>query len=603
MSMSIIKPLPDNVINQIAAGEVIDRPASVVKELVENAIDAGATNIEIMIEDGGKRLIRVIDNGKGMDEEDLRGAVKRHWTSKIGETEDITRIQSFGFRGEALASIAAVSKFKISSRVAGSEYGYEIAISGGAEEKIKKVGMPLGTQVNIENLFYNLPAREKFLRATRTEFGYIQELIQQFALVKPRLSFKLVHNGKTVFTSIGNKDGVVSKDLLKQVLGEELSGGMLEAAIEMPHLRVKGWIGRPGYGNALRARQLLFVNSRMIESRVLWNAVREGYGSVIGRQEKPQFVIMLEIEPHLIDVNIHPQKKEVKFITGNVVYQGLTQMVRRALDNFQVEDSRIVFSKELFQPGTDDVSSKNNTQSFRSFNLGQSSPLRPDYGMRHVNAPLRNMSAELQEKNDSKLYDSLYVDRPQVFQLMDLFIVEEGRDYIYVYDQHAVHERVLYSKFVQEFRAGLKNKEIQRLLIPLSLELDEKRREDLIHSRSVLEGIGFEFNLSPEKVELIAVPKVLAHASLTEVLNTFLADLENSEDLESIDGRIDNQTHRALAYLSCRSAIKAGDRLHEEQIRDLLVRFRAADDRYTCPHGRPVMVKITRKEMEGWFRR
>jgi len=588
--MAKIKHLPDEVINQIAAGEVVERPASVVKELVENSLDAGATRFEIYIEEGGKRLIRVVDNGGGIAKNELAHAVNRHWTSKISSSDDLSRIGSLGFRGEALASIASVSEFSIASRTQEAESGWRISVSGKVQNlTLIEVGMSVGTEVVVQGLFYNLPARRNFLKHERTEFAHITELIYQLALVHPKVAFVFYHNGKKVFQSAGGD--TLDRSVLTKVLGEELSSRLLAVRGEHPQASVTGWVGQPGTGSARRAKQYVFVNRRPVENRLIWGAVSQAYGSFIGRHEKPQFVLMLEVAPHLVDVNVHPQKKEVKFAVGDTVFRLVRDAVYSALAGVAVQ-------REQHTAGV-----------VPSVEIGRISSIRPIQPRKSGNyLDLPRPKATLVREPTTTHYDATQTESlapSKVFQVLNLFLIEEVENGIRVYDQHAIHERVLYNRFAKMFLEEKDRLAAQLLLIPVEIELSPTEMATWEEADTTLARLGFAVEKSGEtSIRITQVPTELAQISLQDVFLEVLSDLSDlSKPGDSPVKQIDDQTHRRLAYLACRSAVKAGDRLNELEAAALLNKFRQAEFASTCPHGRPVMVKIDRKEMEKWFRR
>lgn len=590
--MGKINRLPEQVINQIAAGEVVERPASVVKELVENSLDAGASQIDVYIEDGGSKLIRVVDNGSGMDTDDLANAVARHFTSKVSSVDDLINLTTLGFRGEALASIAAVSNFTIRSRAEGTEHGFSVDVESGEPQSPEPVGMPVGTEVLVRGLFYNLPARKNFLKTAATEFAHISDLIRRLVLVHPTVSMSLHHNHREVLR-VGS-GGVEPR--ISEVMGAELTGQLLPVTAEDPHLKVNGWVGRPGVGVAQRPRQYVFVNGRPVEDKTLWAAVHKGYGSLLGRQEKAQFILLVEIAPHLVDVNVHPQKKEVRFTNPSVVFQLVQQAVGKSLQGYSPAVDHV--ETPLTSPTQD--------QHNKGYPPHRTPPPpslydRPAAG-RWARSPLAKLPV-LPPVEDAPVFHAS--EQGRVFQLLDLFIFEEVIDGIMVYDQHAVHERVLYERLVQEFTVAVDQRMLQPLLVPVVLTLTVVEMETWRESLPVLERLGFVAQERDETtVEIYTVPAALAGVNVAQVLIEYLSELTQQNEVGGSDHPgIDVQTHRRLAYLSCRSAIKAGDRLEPIEVERLLADYHQTKLRFTCPHGRPVQVKIARAEMEKWFRR
>lgn len=581
--MGKIRQLPDEVINQIAAGEVVERPASVVKELVENSLDAGATRIEIFIEQGGKKIIRVMDNGTGMNKDDLQHCVKRHWTSKISSSDDILKLTSLGFRGEALSSIAAVSKFEIRSRQQNEDFGWRLQMRLEDQRELKKVGMPIGTEVVVADLFFNLPARKNFLRRDQTEFAHILELIYQFALVQSKVEFLLHHNHKKRFHALKNRR---DEQVISSILGEELAKKMIKVSATHPQIKVSGWIGQPGTGVSARPKQYVFVNKRPVGNRIIWGAVNQGYSSFLGRQEKAQFIIKLDVSSHLLDVNVHPQKKEVKFVSSDLVFRLVQQAVTQALTNYaiptraQTEGTSLskLYGQKHLKPTPSTLPYYSSKQRFPENMLLADKPL---------------------------VVEETFVPR-KVFQVLSLFLIEEVEDTIMIYDQHAVHERILYGKFAQSFMNEKNKLEIQPLLIPTSIQLTLRELTIFQGNVETLNKLGFTFKVEDKKqsLQVLQIPSVLSKTALPQLFREFLDDLINSVECgQSQIKEIDNQTHQRLTYLACRSAIKAGDHLDQKEIEAMLQEFKQTKTSMTCPHGRPVMVKIGRREIEKWFRR
>ena len=596
--MSKIQPLSDAVINQIAAGEVVERPVSVVKELVENALDANATQIQVHIEKGGKKLIRVVDNGVGISKEDLANATKRHWTSKLNSIDDLRSLVSLGFRGEALASIAAVSKVVMRSRPQDSEHGWEAIVDYGQALEVKPTGIAPGTEVKVMDLFANIPARAKFLKSDATELAHISEYVKQVALIHPNCGFTLLSNDKEAFRTAG--DGNVDQ-LISTILPSSLVGKMIPVNSDHPQVKVSGWVGQPGTGVTQRPKQYLFVNQRPVEVGVIKAALYKGFERHLGRQEKPQYIIIIEIAPHLVDFNIHPQKKEVKFINNDLVFKLVQQAVMQALGGYD-------FRTE--SPKHQAVTSEAQIPS--SVSLQDTGRITPQSAFDQKSPPVRSTTDYLPAADvmtsligEKKAIAADWSDtKPsKCFQLLNLFIIEEIEDGMMVYDQHAVHERVLYERLVHRYLDQEGAQATQALLVPVEIELSETEQALLQENQETLEQLGFAFQLEGPILQIKRVPAELADLNLNELLHEYLADLSLTDAVASPIKSINDQTHRQLAYLACRSAIKAGDKLSEVEIRKLMEDYAQTEINSTCPHGRPVQVKITREEMEKWFRR
>lgn len=582
--MSSIHQLPDKVINTIAAGEVVERPVSVVKELVENALDAGANKIQIFVEEGGNRLLRVVDNGRGIAKEDLANTFKLHFTSKINSLDDLLNIKSMGFRGEALASIAAVSSLVIRSRVKGSEHGWELTAGEDASDP-SPVGMPVGTEIVVKNLFYNVPARSKFLKSASTEFAHIADYVEQVAYINKDCSFVLYKDGKEYFDS--SSGHASTRSLLAQIVGKDLVEKMLSVSASHPQLEVRGVVGAPGTGVSRRPRQFVFVNSRPVDDKTIRAAINRAYASLLGRQERAQFLLEVEIAPHLVDFNVHPQKREVRFVDTNLVFQLVHQAVATALQSYAPFAPTAVES------------------SYAPTNSGYSTYDRPAIDLSSFGEPVAFQSVHqsfVPSTEPVKGFD--FHVKPKRFQMHNVFIFEELPDGVMVYDQHALHERVMYEKFCSVYLEEKDKSMAQPLLTPQKIELSNEEASVAEENISFLTGIGFSMALTGRLLEVTQVPAVLSDNNIERVVREYLDDIAQNEETDSEHiQEIDDQTHRRLAYLACRSAIKAGDSLSQLEIDKLVEQYHATATRFTCPHGRPVQVMFTKAEIERWFKR
>lgn len=603
--MGKIQVLPENLANQIAAGEVVERPASVVKELVENSIDAGATNIKVQIADGGKKKIRVIDNGEGMSKEDAQLAFKRHATSKITAEDDLHRIKTMGFRGEALSSIAAVSKVTLRSRVGATRgspegasrrapTGIELKVEAGEIVEEKPAGIPPGTDITIKDLFYSVPARQKFLKTTRTESRHITKIITNLALAHPSVGFVLEHNGREMIAVRGRKNGEAEdgtrEDRVTQLLGNDFLEKMQPVFLDHTHLKISGWVNRPGQGSSNSKDQYLFVNQRRVDNKTVYGAVRKAFSGVLGRGEYPQFLLFLKINPDLVDVNVHPRKEEVRFVNEGSVFRLVRQTVGKAISVKQYS-SKLVrqYGGRMSEnpAGLQDASTA--PLIYRSTNLPKSSS-----NYRFTASPPDRFTGEQPEQFQ------------QILQVDNLYLVTEGPDgSLVIYDQHAVHERILYERFLANFKNEQEKGESQELLMAQTLNLSPNDYEELMENKETLGKIGFDLEeFGKNTVKINAVPNVLKERAIQQFLPEFLRNLSDLRGLkDNGDNGVDLQTHNLLSLLACRSAIKAGDRLNPTQAQELLKQLAETQSNYTCPHGRPVKTILTDKELQKIFRR
>ncbi|MCX6740002.1 MAG: DNA mismatch repair endonuclease MutL [Candidatus Parcubacteria bacterium] len=592
--MTKIQRLDQDLINKIAAGEVVERPASVVKELVENSIDANADQISIDLEKGGIDLIVIADNGSGMSKEDAELAIERHATSKIGKLEDLFNIQTMGFRGEALASISSVSQFSLETKIQEGIEGTSLKIENGQLE-IKPCGCPQGTKITIRNLFYNVPARKKFLKSPLTEYNHILEIITAFSLIHPQISFKLVHN-KTLILNLPKT--AVWLDRLKQVLGQDVAKDLIE--IKQPGtIEISGFVGKPQTARQNRKSQFVFVNNRYVSDYLVAKAVKEAYGSLIPRELNPVFVLSLKVPPKLVDVNVHPRKAEVKFSNANEVYIAVMQAVQKFLaKNMTVAQYQ--------------VDSPANGKRYTLKSQGETPEYRPavSYQSHFQNIqPRAGTSSQALEFSKQILKDD-FVEQPDkqnigdwklLGQIHQAYLLVEAPSAILIIDQHAAAERLLYERFKAEYaKAGIKS---QKLLLPLNLELSHREVEILNQSIEFLKNLGFDIEIFGGNTFMInAVPQELDKLDVKQTILGLINDLEE-EDFMSAKSVADKKD-LVIKYASCRAAVKFQDKLElEEQIR-LLKDVRATMDVInTCPHGRPFIMELTMDQLAKNFKR
>ena len=579
----VIRPLPKPVIEKIAAGEVIERPVSVVKELIENSLDAGATEIKVYVEAGGKRLIRVIDNGSGMSKEDLMMCARRYTTSKISKEDDLTNITTLGFRGEALASITAVADLTISSSSDDSGRGYRaIYDQHGNPTEVKPVGMSRGTDVVVRNLFSRFPARYKFLKGDDLEFSYILDLIKMYSLGEEKVTFKLYRDGREVFLS--PKGSLLDK--VYYVFGNEIAKNLLPVEADRPDLKVRGFISKIGYTRKTKDYQVVFVNDRLVRSKEVVDAVYAGYGNRLFLNRHPVIVLKIYISPDEIDVNVHPSKRVIKFKNEHT----LTRIIRET-----ISDSLTKYDLSV------DVSPRD----------GLSRPVKvyPTRG-EQTQLPLTPLP-------DIKRSDRLPVQKPLpvqntteetyrhpgfprlrvVGQVNRTYILAENEEGLYIIDQHASQERVNYEKYLKQ----LSDSAIitQELLEPVILELNDTESRIVREHLSRLKRYGYtleEYGVNMWR--LLTIPAVFAEATPIHLFKDVLDELSESERT-SIDERLDER----IATKSCRASIKAGHEMTPKEMEDLLDQLSRCKNPFTCPHGRPTLIRIGWGEMEKKFNR
>ncbi len=600
--MSIIKILSENLVNQIAAGEVIERPASVVKELVENSLDAGATKITVEIKDGGKSLIKISDNGCGMNREDLQMALQRHATSKINEEKDLWNIKTMGFRGEALASISSVSQLSIRSKSKEDIAGSEINCDGGEIINMKDYAMDDGTEVQVKSLFFNTPAREKYLKKESTELSHITSLLNTVALANPAVAFKLIHNEK-VIADYKKCSDLISR--INEVFGKATAEAMIPVFYGGSEFKMDGFIGKPAISRSSSQHQYFFVNGRYIQHFVLANSIKQAYHSMLMENKKPVFIINIRIDPALIDVNVHPRKLEIRFEDQQTIIKRIYSSVKSALEKSSLmpkgfSESRRYMAdsfpeKEESAPSFDVPTSAAPSFGTRNFS-GQDSDnrapsfSRPSGSTQEAMEFTKNFMAE----RESAPIDSM----KSVTQIANSYIVAENEEGLVLIDQHAAHERVRYEQLMDQFKNEQKSS--QPLIFPLQMEFAHSEYQLIEENIEVFKNLGFEIEPFGGKTFIVqSVPTFLAKENIDEVINGVLDDIINEKTPNKFQGRKDE----IINYMACRSAIKFGKKLTQPEMQELISQLDKLKRPYTCPHGRPTMVSLTLSELEKMFGR
>ncbi|RME37058.1 MAG: DNA mismatch repair endonuclease MutL [Thermoflexia bacterium] len=571
----MIRILPPEIVAQIAAGEVVSRPASVVKELVENSIDAGAREIRVEVADGGKRLMRVADDGCGIPAAEVELAFQRHATSKLTSAEDLVRIATLGFRGEALASIAAVSRVTCATRATGEETGTLIRLEGGEVVSRRPIGRPPGTTVTVEDIFFNVPARRKFLRSSATERRHIDAWVTRYAMAYPALRFILVHDGREAFRSPGTGQ---MQDVLIAVYGLEAGSALVEILPEGDGaIQVTGFVSPPHLHRADRGEITLFVNGRWVQDVRLTYAILQAYHTLLPTGRYPLAVVSITLPPEDVDVNVHPAKAEVRFRDGDAVFRAVQRAVRRAL----VEEAPIpapargVFPLRL-TPGPPPTAA------------GPAPSARPGGHSYPVQAPL-----ELPVAPAGKLPLLRTIG-----QVGATYIVAEGPDGLYLIDQHAAHERVLYEQMLARRSAGIPS---QPLLEPVAVDLPPDIAALVEEALPTLRRLGLEVEPFGGNTFLVrALPAILAHISPHDALTEVALGLSEGQG----SGKVDEEIERAVLRRVCKQgAIKAGQVLSREEMEGLLRALEGCENPRTCPHGRPTMIHISLSQLLREFGR
>ncbi|MEW5799712.1 MAG: DNA mismatch repair endonuclease MutL [Bacteroidota bacterium] len=599
---SIINILPENLANKIAAGEVVQRPESVVKELLENSIDAGATSVSVTIKTAGKTFIQITDNGKGMSEEDAVKAFYRHATSKINTYEDLENIRTLGFRGEALASIAAVAHVELKTRREEDSAGTLIRIDGGDLKEQSKTAHQHGTSITVKNLFYNTPARRNFLKSNNTEFKHIYDTVQRLALSKPEIALEFTSDEDTILALPAQK----LEERLKSLFGDRQFATLIPVREETEFLTVHGYIGKPDFARKSKVDQFIFLNGRFIISRSINHAVFSGYEHLVEKGNFPFFLLYIELDPHKVDVNVHPSKMEVKFADEQSAYRVVSAVVRKALGG-----SDLVPTVEFQQP-TSDFSSLRHTAIPRFYpDAFPASVSRSEAAV-----PIEDLPFDLSLKLDqifSQPQSPAAVRLPQeqqfqhvprdeegkeskaIWQLHNKYILTQIRSGLMIIDQHVAHERILYEKALERMNNAVPSS--QQLLFPQTIQLasgDFTLVKDLL---PFLQTIGFETKVfGKNTIVLEGVPPEVKAGTETSILQDILDEFKNNQLRVKLDAR-DN----VAKSFSCKAAIKAGEKLTEVEMRSLIDQLFATSMPYVCPHGRPVLIKLSLQELDRRF--
>ncbi len=621
MMASLIQVLDEQTINKIAAGEVVERPSSVVKELVENAIDAGATEITIEVAGGGEELIRVSDNGKGMTREDAQLAVLRHATSKIRTADDLTQVLSLGFRGEALASISAVSRFTLQTRQEGDQLGTEIVIEGGTMLRTEDAGCGLGTTITVEDLFFNTPARKKFLKKPQTETTNINYIVTKLSLSHPEIAFKLIANQKMLVSTPGTNKLF---DTIGSLYGAKVAEEILPIDKTEDGVTVRGYLAKPAVLKSNRQWQTFLVNGRTINSRFLAKAIDNAYHSLLPKSGFPMVVLELILPTEDVDINVHPQKSEVKFADESKLYRLVYHAVTEVLTNAarggdiasDVEKPR--YQAYIPQPprrteayprldfGVPSMPSTPSAATYtpRSSSVYESTrvaemsapwettepmmPLGTAYAMKKQPLPQAVVQEpSVQEKRCERFYP--------MGQVYDCYIVAQNDNGLFLVDQHAAHERILYDRFA----AATDSVPSQQLLIPQIMEFTEDECQIISENEAIFMNLGFSLDLiGPQTFRLKEMPADVPSDEAEAIIREILMAYRNMHEPSARELR-----HHGLQIAACRAAIKAGETMTMRQMQILLNELSETTMPYTCPHGRPCMIRFDMKDLDKMFKR
>ncbi len=614
-----IEQLPSYLADQIAAGEVVERPASVVKELLENALDSGATFIEIHIEVGGDKSIVVSDNGSGIPKGELSLAVSRHATSKIKTGSDLAAVATLGFRGEALASISSVSRFEIISRHFSENAAWQLSSEGeGRWSELKPVAGNVGTRVMVNDLFFNTPARKKFLRAAKTEFTHIDQLVKRVMLSRSSIGFKLVHNQKVVRQVHAVTDQASLIKRLTQLMGQPFVEQSLKINCEAQDISLSGWVGLPTFNRSQTDMQYLFVNGRIVRDRLLSYAVKQAYADVLYNGRHPAYLLFLEIPNELVDVNVHPAKYEVRFANGRWVYDFLRRSVRDFVAKPVASETGSGASfNQVLSPFANQGVSQQEAQAAMAFQQPYSMPnqqgLMASEGRTSVNAALqqvidqRRQGAGVAESfaDYNKEYQEGTASDASIprlgfakAQLHGVYILAENQHGLVLVDMHAAHERVVYERFKKQWQ----NDRLisQPLLVPIAMALEANQIAIWQQHEPVFLKLGFTIEpLGPEQLKITAVPALLVKSDVVRLINDMIADLSEAGQTQQVEELINEM----LSTMACHGAVRANRQLSLAEMNALLREMEVTERSDQCNHGRPTWVQMSMTQLDSLFMR
>jgi DNA mismatch repair protein MutL len=595
--------LPQDVVNQIAAGEVVERPASVVKELVDNAIDAQADKIEVRVKNGGIDMIEVSDNGFGIPKEELPFIFDAHTTSKIEKIEDLNTLVSMGFRGEALSAITSVARVNVASKYIEEEIANEVDFNEKGKSSVKKTAKEKGTTVRVENLFYNIPARKKHLKTPQTEYRKIYELMNNYYLVYPNIHFVLEKDGKTVLDlpAINNsKKGDITEERVGEIMNEEASN-FLQVFYEGGGVKISGYVAHPSKHKSVGSKSYMFVNNRPVWDKGIYRAVHEGFSRYIPHGQKIDFVIKIDMNPEFVDVNVHPRKEEVRFENPYRIYSAIEDAIRHTLEkelSFRDFSSlRERFNKTSTQPPKREGVKEEKGRVYKSRNIYTSG--RPTSVKDSLLFSKEILSSQAEEGEDQQkdLPWEEEMNIRNIFQIFNKYIVIEFTDErLWVIDQHAAAERINFEKLSK----GKNGLDLQNYLVPVEIKLAKEEAIFLDEVRDFFEDIGIIYEINNNKLILKTVPTALSKSNFKEMFNEIFSLEDNINDLKK---NLEKRRDDLLATVSCHASIRSGQKLNREEMLNLFRELSACVNPYSCPHGRPAVWRLALSEIDTNFER
>ena len=596
--MGNIVLLDDLTINKIAAGEVIERPANVVKELVENSLDAGATHIIVEIKNGGKTLIKVTDNGKGISKDDMPISIERHATSKIRKVEDLENTYTMGFRGEALASISAISKMTMISKTLEETTGYKIQTTAGNVIDIEECGAQTGTTIIVEKLFFNTPVRYKFLKQDATENKYIKEWVYKVALANPQVSFKLISDGKQVFSSNGN--GKI-EDIIYLLYGKEIKENLVKVDYEENNIKITGVVGNTMVARDTRKDQIIFLNKRHIQNVALMSSADQAFKGATGIGKYGFYILNLEMPANYYDVNVHPTKIEVRFNEEHEITRILYHAIKNSILNSEFLGNNQNENKEKYIENEFEFLTTNKIESNGEFNKTSKFDLpkadmtslkikeNTEKNIENSDLPkVENQNIELRKREEKRKVEYKYIGI-----LFRTYIIVEIADEIYLIDQHAAHERVLYEQIKENYKNHIEQNS-QLTLIPEVVNLTHKEMEFVKENMKLFRDIGFDIEEFGENtLKINGIPDLEYRAKTNNIFLDILDEMLSNERTS-----VKDVEERFIATVACKAAVKANMDLKEKEVDDLIQSLLSLNNPYTCPHGRPTTIKISKEYLE-----
>jgi DNA mismatch repair protein MutL len=594
-----IRQLPELLINQIAAGEVVERPSSVVKELVENSLDAGACSIQVSLEQGGKRLIRVIDDGCGIPRDELPLALARHATSKISSLEELEEVASMGFRGEALPSMASVSRMMITSRTERADHGWQVRVANDEIEEAIPASGATGTQVELQDLFYNVPARRKFMRADRTEFLHVDELLKRFALARPDVGFQLQHNNRVVrrFPPVRNEQEMTGR--LEAVLGGEFVEHALDVDEQRGSFGIRGWVAEPRYNRSQADRQFFFVNGRVIKDRLVAHAIRQAFRDVLYHGRHPAFVLFLEMPFNGVDVNVHPQKHEVRFRDSRAVHNFIYSTLNHALADAGVGGGALRPGSQVREPvaaGSDGPQMGGGSSGGEWAAHQPAIPINMAEQVRRYTQLVSSPAAAMEESQESD--GEIPPLGFALAQLHGVYVLAQNQQGLVLVDMHAAHERITYERL----KFGLQESGIrsQNLLVPITVHVSEREADAVEEYADSLNELGISCDRSgPQTVVIRKVPTLLQEGDLGRLLQDVLSEL--ASDGKSI--RIESELDEVLSTMACHGSVRANRQLNLAEMNSLLRDMERTERSAQCNHGRPTWIQMDMQSLDRLFLR